>query len=141
MKISLYILLILAAFVLAAAGCTRNNGRIGSWFGTWQVVAIEIDGESAPGYAGNIIVRFQNNIIQTTEQDNHHGSESWWATWTENTGTLTIDGKGKSIAPGLLLPADCVVNLDIIRYPGSAMEWRYVADNGSVIDYKLKKLY
>jgi hypothetical protein len=131
----------LAAFVLAAAGCTRNNGSIGAWFGAWQVVEIDVDGERLDDYAGNVTAMFQNNIIRTSAQYDHHEIYSWWATWSVQGNTLVIDGKGKSIAPDLMLPADCVVELEILRRPGSVMEWQYVDHDGRVIEYKLKKVY
>ncbi len=141
MKVSLYILFILAAFVLAAAGCTRNNGNTGAWYGAWQVTSMSVDGEAVADYEGNISVMFQNNIIQTIVQYEHHETGYWWATWEKEGNTLVIDGKGKSIAPELMLPENSVVCLEIVRHPGSVMVWRYVSDSGTVIDYKLKKVY
>lgn len=141
MKVSLYILFILAAFVLAAAGCTRNNGNIGAWFGTWRVVSIEVDGAEVMDYRGNVVVKFQNDIIETSEVGEHHEFESWWATWHSTGKHLVIDGRDKGIAPALMLPADTQLTLDIVHAPGDVMEWEYICADGKVMNYKLKKLY
>lgn len=141
MKISLYILFILAAFVLAGAGCKRNNGDIGSWFGTWQVVSItSVDGkiEKLPC---TVIIRFQTDIIQTTEQFDHYEHKDYWASWSKSGDTLIIDGVNKSLAPALMLPADSVLELEIVRAPGSVMVWRFEDDQGKSTEYNLKRLY
>ncbi len=141
MKVSLYILFILAAFVLAGAGCTRNNGDIGSWFGTWKLVSITSTGDGIAPLDATVIVRFQNDIIQTSEQSGHYESKDYYATWKTSGGKLIIDGVNKSIAPALLLPCDCVVELEIVRQPGSVMVWRYIDENHNAIEYNLKRLY
>lgn len=141
MKISLYILFILAAFVLAGVGCTRNNGDIGSWFGTWQVVSITSGERNLLQDRATVIVRCQTDIIQTSEQFDHHESQDFYANWREENKKLIIDGVGKSIAPALQLPANSVVVLDIVNGPGSVMVWRYMDDTGNSIEYCLKRLY
>ncbi|MDE6651244.1 MAG: lipocalin-like domain-containing protein [Paramuribaculum sp.] len=141
MKISLYILFILAAFVLAGAGCTRNNGNIGSWFGTWQVVSITSGEGKIEKLPYTVIVKFQSDIIQTTEQFGSHEYNDYWANWRRAGTSLIIDGVNKSIAPALMLPVNSVVELEIVQAPGSVMVWRYIDDNGNSTEYNLKRLY
>lgn len=140
MKTSLYILFITAAIVVAAVGCTRNNGNIGSWFGTWRVVGIEVDDVPLDSYTANVIVKFQNDIIETMEVYDHHDTESYYATWHSTGSELVIDGRERGIAPELMLPANSVVTLNLLRAPEDVMEWEYVG-GGTVIRYNLKKLY
>ena len=141
MKISLYILFILAALVLGAVGCNRNNGDIGAWFGTWQLVSItDLSGELIP-MGNTVIVKFQNDIIQTTRQFGHYDSEEYYANWRESGKKLVIDGVGKSIAPELRLPGNSVVELEIVRRPGTVMVWKYVDAEGNGYEYNLKRLY
>lgn len=141
MKISLYILFILAAFVLAGAGCTRNNGDIGSWFGTWQVVSITSGDGNVEKLPCTVIVKFQSDIIQTCEQFDHHEYYDYWANWRRTGDTLIIDGVKKSIAPALKLPGNSVVELEIVQAPGSVMVWRYLDSEGNSTEYNLKRLY
>lgn len=141
MKVSLYILFILAAMVLAAAGCTRNDGNIGAWFGTWQVTSISVNGTPMSDYKGNISVMFQNNIIKSVELLEHHEQKEYFATWAVEGADLAIDGLKGGIAPGLMMPAASVVHIELLRRPGKVMQWRYTDENGSVYDYDLKKLY
>lgn len=141
MKVSLYILFILAAFVLAGVGCTRNDGDTGSWFGTWKLVSITSTGGNIAPLEATVIVRFQNDIIQTSEQVGHHESLDYYATWKISGNLLIIDGVNKSIAPAMLLPDNSVVELEIVRQPGSVMVLRYIDENRNAIEYNLKRLY
>ncbi|MDE5687754.1 MAG: lipocalin-like domain-containing protein [Paramuribaculum sp.] len=141
MRVSLYILFILAAMVLAAAGCTRNNGAIGAWFGTWQVTSISVNGTPVADYDGNISVMFQNNILKSIELLEHHEYNEYFATWSVEGATLSIDAVKGGVAPGLMMPAGSVVHVELLRRPGKVMQWRYVDESGTVYDYDLKKLY
>ena len=141
MKDTLYILFVMAALVVAAFGCTRNNGAIGAWFGTWQITAISLNGQPTD-YPGNDTAKFQNDIIETDEQHPGHTLYPYWATWRLEGSTLTINTRGdRSVAPQLHLPQDAVSTLELTRAPGRKMQWRYTDAAGDVYVYDLQKLY
>ena len=48
---------------LAMTGCTHNDGDIGEWFGEWHLQSIEIDGAADADYDGDVLWKFQNNIV------------------------------------------------------------------------------
>ena len=51
--------------VTLAAGCTHNNGDIGSWFGTWNVERIEIDGVAQADYQGQYFFQFSLSLLRS----------------------------------------------------------------------------
>ncbi|MDE6525025.1 MAG: lipocalin-like domain-containing protein, partial [Paramuribaculum sp.] len=68
----LSVILSVVALTMLSAGCTRNNGDIGPWFGTWQVTRIDVDGVPADCYRGNVVMKFQSHVMESrTQNDNH----------------------------------------------------------------------
>lgn len=90
MKRFSYILLLAAALMLG--GCTRNNGHIGAWFGTWRLTAIDIDGQPDEAYPGNVVWKFHSDIVSImTVDDIEHEAIPAWGTWSEADGALTLN--------------------------------------------------
>lgn len=85
--------LLLLLLVTMSLGCTRNNGDIGLWFGSWRLESIDIDGQEdtaiAPPY---YIWKFQNHIIQIIRPNDIEHNGSWAVgSWTDNDTTVTLD--------------------------------------------------
>ena len=75
-------------------GCTRNNGDIGPWFGTWKLTEITIDGTADAGYKGNIFWKFQNDVfemvrVNTNSVDTY--ADTHYATWNEDNGYIFVN--------------------------------------------------
>jgi lipoprotein len=144
---------VMTALCALLCGCTRNNGDIGPWFGTWHLTSVEINGEDETGYMGNIFWAFQNNIIQLTlvpvDEEGNHEQIRRFGTWAEENGTLLVcfeynddtDPAGWEYRPfeELHIPYKGVTSLAVIKKPGSETVLRYTADDGAVYTYKLKK--
>ena len=58
--------LVLAVYVMSA-GCTRNNGDIGDWFGTWQMTEISVNGVAVGNYEKNIFWQFRKRYYKFEE--------------------------------------------------------------------------
>lgn len=89
MRKTLYILSLLTLFVLAA--CTRNDGDIGSWFGTWHVESITADG-SPVTVDGDYFFQFQSSVFRLSHVGDHEQSLESFGTWDDSAGgTMVID--------------------------------------------------
>lgn len=143
-------LLAAVLLILFAAGCTRNNGNIGSLFGTWHLSSLEIDGEAAPDYEDNCFWLFQNNIISfvTLDDPEDHTALRRWGTFEREGGNLILDlshhGAGNNdylyYPPAFLhLPREKSVCLKIVSDNGSRMVLTYTAAGGEVMTYTLIK--
>lgn len=78
------------------AGCTRNNGDIGKWFGKWQLQEMTIDGEPDATIAqGQYFWDFQNDIIRIDcVAPNGYDHEVYYCigTWNQSSdNALTLD--------------------------------------------------
>lgn len=149
---------LLAFMAVVLPGCTRNNGDIGNWFGTWQMTEVAADGEPQHSYERNIFWKFQNDIIvlvkvQTSEGE--HSRDDRWGTWEETGDRLLLDftysddeyseedgGKGYgryAPFPELHIPYGEVSTLIIESRSGNRMKLRYVASDNVEYTYTLKK--
>ncbi len=142
------ILLFAAIFV---GSCTRNNGDIGSKFGSWKLTSLTVDGVPAAGYEGNIFWGFQNNTLTFTTitiTEGIPGDNLVFVNWHESDGyivlnTLLSDGQGtfRYTPPAvLLLPAQTDgIRLKIISETSSKMRLEYVTEQGERVLYNLEK--
>jgi len=144
--------------IIIVCGCTRNNGDIGEWFGTWQITEITADGNACEGYERNIFLKFQNTIVcmvrVNTSVGANHRDEAW-GTWGESDGFLSLDftysddkypiesgEKHQGIyAPfeETHIPYGEVSSLAIEHQSGGHMTLRYDASGGISYAYTLKK--
>lgn len=138
---------VLAAVILSmlSAGCTHNNGDIGPWFGTWQVSRIEADGVPLPDYSGNVVLKFQNHVMESRVQSENHSYSAYWCSWSETDGALKLE-----ITPGddssgyvdeLMIPWTPVNILRIRSQTGKSACLSRLSDEGVEYTYYLKKLY
>ena len=77
--------------VIAASGCTRNDGDIGPWFGQWKLVALSQGGAPVADYQDNIFFSFQSNVFQIITVKGEFDRSICWANWTDGGSTVTID--------------------------------------------------
>lgn len=129
------------AMLAATAGCTRNNGDIGDWFGTWRVESITVDGEPDGAYAPPYMIwKFQSSIIQIMVPDDaEHSAPSATGSWHEESGKLYLDFTWDLGTPGDIshLPQKC--ELTILKLSGSKIELQYNSPDGKTYIYYLKK--
>lgn len=138
--------------LIGLSSCTHNNGDIGPWFGTWKVAEITINGSPDSSYAGNLFWSFQTSVIGMTEINPTLGvttAESW-GSWEQQGDILRLNftntddanpeqGSSKySPRPSSHLPVG-VSELQILSLSSSAVSLRYIASDGSIYEYSLKK--
>lgn len=150
MKTTAYIRLILAFVVAmaATASCTHNNGDIGDWFGKWHLKSIEINSVNDDSYDGNMVWKFQNDIVEMDVINGHIHSEHY-GTWKESDGKLILDfthkddntaaGTGTYAPPSQTYLPAAVVGLKILKLSSSTLILQYDADASTVITYSLSK--
>lgn len=159
-RFSLPFMALLLWVAAAAAGvcssCTRNNGDIGPWFGTWHLTRITANDQPLADYDGNIFWNFQNNIVMLshtlTDQPGDHTVQRRWGTWEETDGALCITFAGYDNLGGpegaewkympfpiLHLPYGSTAPLRIALHKGHRLELVYEATDGVTYRYYLNK--
>lgn len=130
-----------AVILLLPSSCTRNNGDIGPWFGTWRLESITVNGEPDKAYAPPYLIwKFQSSIVQIINPDDAgHTASSATGTWSCDDNRLSLDfswglGHEGSISH---LPPQC--ELTVLRLSGSRIELRYDSSDGNTYIYLLKK--
>lgn len=135
---------------LAMTGCTHNDGDIGEWFGEWHLQSIEIDGVADADYDGDVLWKFQNNIVDMViVEKNGHSREERFGTWTAGDSTLTLDfshsddlnapGTGKYAPPAQTLLPSGVTGLKILKLTSQEIMLQYEPASGEKIVYTLRK--
>lgn len=145
--------------ILLFQGCTRNNGDIGPWFGTWQLMEIQTDGVPDEDYRSNIFWSFQNDVFSMNWQGLEPGELiriQVWGTWSEHDDILKLDfthsedrfpsddsGSGFNIYKPYQqthLPYGKVSDLKIVSMKGADMKLTYRPDEEeTVYTYILRK--
>lgn len=149
------IMAVVAMVGILSGGCTRNNGDIGPWFGSWHLMSVKADGVVEAGYTGDIFWAFQNNVVMLTRihtgNDGMHstGESREHGTWSEDDGVLWLnftynddrDTEGYQYRPfpELHLPYGEISPLVIVKAPGREMVLNYTSSDGVVYTYTLKK--
>ncbi len=125
--------------LIALNSCTRNNGDIGPWFGTWHVETIEIDGQPDASYQGEYFVQFQTNVVSIIQRSEYNDAAQSFGEWEASGNTLTIDFP----LPKALwcnLPGMTAHNrLTIEQLTTAGITLSMMAATGQVYRYRLKK--
>ena len=139
-----------ALIMLFAGGCTHCDGDIGSLFGSWHIEKIIVDGEEEADYDGSLAVSFQGeicNVAYLSYDYDRYDLESY-GTWSRSDNRLTItlgyQNRDTSLfnpfPPAMCFPdGERSVTVDIMDDDGRHMKWRYVTDEGTTVDYILRK--
>lgn len=140
------------AALLAASGCTQNDGRIGDIFGTWRLDSITpADGGDAERVT-DLAWQFQSSVVCMKRVLGHGEHYEYWGRWQMDNGVLTLfyDNSDSTTEPGTppySLPAGyhfpkapAVLNFSVVRLDGSHMELSYVDDQSATYHYQFTKI-
>ena len=140
----------MALAIVSMTGCTHNNGDIGDWFGTWHLKSIAFNDSPDADYDGNIVWKFQNNIIEMIEADDaEHTALERFGTWSATDSELTLNfthsderyPAGTGIyqpLPATHLPA-AVSTLRILKLSSSEIILQFDSEDNAVIVYTLRR--
>ena len=148
MKIMKLRYIISLIFFAAITACTQNDGDIGVWFGTWRLEKITIDGTTDSDYDENVVLKFQNNVMESVAQYEHHVTNNCYAKWTRE-GDLLILELPENQDPDtqygyvgeLHLPWLPLIEMKVLNLSGKKAELEYETEFGQMIRYYLTKLY
>ena len=93
------ITLLIAILLPVIAGCTRNDGDIGTWFGSWKLERITIDGLIDEKYQGDIFWQFQSSVFCMRKILPYNEHEERWGTWKGLAATATVHPTVKTCTP------------------------------------------
>lgn len=145
--------LLSALILIISNSCTRNNGDIGPWFGTWHLESIMVDGNPEVNYENNIFWAFQSEVIFLTRvpvgKPGMHTVEKRFGTWRETEGMLYLkfayaddrdtDGYQYHAFEELHFPYGAETPLSILKTPGKRAVLQYAAPDGHNYTYTIKK--
>ena len=143
MKKNIYTLVIMVASMLAMTSCTRNNGDIGFWFGTWHVESIEQDGSTINGYNGTNFFQFQNTVFQLRYADDLHDERQTVGRWQDNGNEITVTFPDEHLVwvqlYGIDTGKDAVNRFKVESHNGSDLVLSLPSTDGHTYRYILKK--
>lgn len=135
---------------LMSTGCTKTDGDIGDWFGSWHLETIIINGEEETSYTDNpeIMFSFQGNIFNAAYMERAEIYGSW--SYAGEILTLVANynaGSGSSVPylfnpfpVAMHLPADVdMVEITVTEINGRTMQWQYIDQNGRLLTYNFRK--
>lgn len=138
-------LLVVLLTAITSTRCTRNNGDIGPWFGTWRNYSITVDGHEKDGYGtdGYYFWKFQNRVIEITFPRKLVDHEMFMSIglWEEQDKVLKLDFTNGTVQklPAELNPFPDECTLDIIELNKSHITLRYIDAEGHTYMYYLEK--
>lgn len=136
------------------AGCTRNDGDIGDYFGRWRLEKLTADGEELPLYTDESGIElytwsFQGRIIQIAEILPVHEYITHTGSWREDGEILELNFSHYDDEPARLpeyrapealhLVSDGITRLHIGRLKDRQMILSYIGENGVTYTYYLKR--
>lgn len=134
--------------ILLLVSCAENDGKIGVWYGMWQVTEIAIDGKADDAYTGNVVMKFQNDVMENQSQYAHNVRNFCYVKWWERDGYIffeipeTTDNETQyGYVAELHLPWLPLIEMKIVNLDGKTATLEYNSGNGQFYTYFLKKLY
>lgn len=141
----------MAALWISLGGCTKFEGDIGPWFGSWHLERLDVNGEEDTAYTSNqsrqVMVSFQGDVFNMAYLN---GSEIY-GSWSYAGEILTLEagynaGSGH-ISSGfdpypvvLRFPADVdQVEVTVVKITGDIMEWQLIDVEGDLLTYFWRK--
>lgn len=150
-KILLFICLII---LLVSSGCTRPEGDIGDWFGSWHLEEMLIDGELDEQYAQyqehdirQVMISFHGDIFNIAYIN---GGFEQYGSWSYAGEILTLIVEHYDLIennpwfnpyPSVLhFPADVEqVEITVTQIGSKTMQWQLIDQNGRLITYNFRK--
>lgn len=149
-----FITLILCTIFLSTS-CTRPEGDIGDWFGSWYLEEMLINGEPDEEYMDDkaseekmqVMVSFQGNIFNMGYLNGNH----IYGVWSYAGEILTLnasyhagggyqDERFDPFPKVLHLPGGVEqVEITVTTISNRTMQWQYIDQNGDLITYNFKK--
>lgn len=134
--------MMVAAWLMTA--CTRNDGDIGVWFGTWVVESISRDDTPVNESDNVMLMIFQSSVLETKPIDPLGDNYGRFATWHESNGVMIIDAAPdatgmKGLYAGLLLPDEDGIRLEILQQTSRSAVLQWQSPDGYRLTYKLRK--
>lgn len=135
-----FIVSYIALFILmAAAGCTRNDGNIGKQFGQWKLVSITRQGVDEPSYKGNVYWSFQNSTIEIKERTPQNDVWHSFGNYRIADETLFLSFPDEEFPPRQVLGLPRESELQILELTGGRMVLYYEGDTDEGTTYTLHK--
>lgn len=143
------------AIICGLAGCTRNNGDIGDYFGEWRFDKITADGIDMNIYDNPNGVElftwaFQDNIIRINTIYPHHMTFSSFGTWLQRGDILELnfsyhddDSENAMYAPPIEMHFDesGITRLHIVSMKNRKMILSRIDTDGTEYMYYLNRPY
>ena len=133
-----------------STGCTKTDGDIGDWFGSWHLETILINGEEEASYSENpeIMFSFQGNIFNAAYMERSEIYGSW--SYAGEVLTLIADynaGGGANLThlfnpfPVVMhFPADVdKIEITVTEINSKTMQWQFINQNGNLLTYNFRK--
>lgn len=143
------IIIMICSVVALFSSCTQNNGDLDGLFGAWKVESITADGEVDAGYDGDMIWKFQNNIVALSVVGDNHYYVNHMGTFTREGNTLVFnfthsDDAHPPVSGAYVPPAQShfpasIFGVTILKLTGSEMKLQYIDNQGVTYIYNLKK--
>ena len=134
---------------LVLCGCTQNNGHIGKLFGSWALVAMDVDGEP---YEPNCetYLSFQSNVAVFIRDTGNYEYTNRVCTWNRSENLITFDfnhhddnnpvGTDTYTPPGWLLLNNLKIEMTIMRLDNGHLDMVYLND-GKSYTYKFERTW
>lgn len=81
----------IAITLLTLNGCSRNNGDIGPYFGTWHAGTVSLDGDDASDVS--VFLQFQSGTVRLCTRSTRHPYTTGevYGNWSEQDKMLSLD--------------------------------------------------
>lgn len=147
MKRILNTVLIVIATVLFGS-CSHNNGGDTTFWGTWKLTSITIDGAEDGSYTGNYFWKFQGDVINIVEVDDYlHERFDHFGTWSYSASSAKLSlnfshsddnnpsGTGTYAPPSAIYLTDPYTTLTVEKASGDYLTLSHEDSEGTVKYY------
>lgn len=132
-----------AALLLIAfsAGCTHNNGDIGTLFGQWRLTGMTCDGADLMPEGKDVYWAFQSTTVKMVVILPYHERSESYGSWRLDDNTLFMDFSDDRWSPPAEMRLPRQSALQVLKLDGGRMQLSYTpeGDNPEPIVYTLKK--
>lgn len=133
-------LILTVTMLISLAGCSRNNGDIGVWFGLWKVESVEVDDAPDADYGGNLFFQFQSTVFNMRMVSDRHVYTDRFGNWEEADGVLKITFPDERYVPFEVTRMGRECRLTIEKKTGKEIVLSFVqAETGKTVRFRLVK--